>query len=103
MKVAANLVREMAYAAAKYVATDDEFWRQQMDYLEGELAMPREHTAGPTGAEVECARRLAVSLHDRHYPEVTNWRPAADLVGILTQIDNRTSELVRQNDGPPLK
>jgi hypothetical protein len=33
----ANLIREMAYAAAKFVATDDGYWREQMDYLEGQL------------------------------------------------------------------
>lgn len=35
---AANITRELAYAAAKFVATDDEYWRRQMDYLEKELA-----------------------------------------------------------------
>ena len=34
----ANLVREMAYAAAKFVATDDRYWAAQMDYLERELS-----------------------------------------------------------------
>jgi hypothetical protein len=33
----ANIIREMAYAAAKFVATDDGYWRGQLDYLEGQL------------------------------------------------------------------
>lgn len=33
----ASIVREMAYAASKFVATDDGYWREQLDYLEGQL------------------------------------------------------------------
>jgi hypothetical protein len=37
------------------------------------------------------AERLAVALHARLFPEVTNWRPSGTLVGLLTQIDNMTA------------
>lgn len=50
----------------------------------------------PTGAEAEYARRLAESLREKHYPEFDNWKPASDLAGILTQIDNMTSGLERK-------
>jgi hypothetical protein len=45
--------------------------------------------------EYEYARRLAVALHQRHYPEVVDWKPLDDLIGILPQIDNMTSSLVK--------
>lgn len=41
------------------------------------------------------ARGLAVALHASHYPEVTQWRPLDDTLGLLTQIDNMTCSLVR--------
>jgi hypothetical protein len=51
----------------------------------------------PTGAEVEYAKRIAMSLHDQHYPEFDAWKPLPDLAGILTQIDNMTSGLTRKD------
>lgn len=37
---------------------------------------------------------LAVSLHDKHYADNTQWRLlSGDLIGILTQIDNMTAGL----------
>lgn len=42
------------------------------------------------------AEHLAVLLHAKHYPEITQWRPmSGDLPGLLTQIDNMTTGLVR--------
>lgn len=42
------------------------------------------------------AEHLAVLLHAKHYPEVTQWRPmSGDLPGLLTQIDNMTAGMVR--------
>jgi hypothetical protein len=52
-------------------------------------------TDEPASQEYEYARRLAVALHQRHYPEVVDWKPLDDLIGILTQIDNMTSSLVK--------
>lgn len=37
-KAVANIIQELAYAMAKWVATDDKYWREQADYLEGILA-----------------------------------------------------------------
>lgn len=48
---------------------------------------------------VEAARyaeRLAATLHAKHFPEATQWKPlSGDLIGLLTQIDNMTSALSR--------
>lgn len=46
------------------------------------------------------ARSLAVALHASHYPEVTQWRPFDDTLGLLTQIDNMTCSLVRPAAAP---
>ena len=34
------------------------------------------------------ATRLAISLHAKYAPEVTQWKPLDDVLGVLTQIDN---------------
>jgi hypothetical protein len=44
------------------------------------------------------ATTLAINLHAKHYPEETQWKPLPDLLGVLTQIDNMTSGLVRPVD-----
>lgn len=45
------------------------------------------------------AERLAVALHQKHYPEVVQWKPlSGDLLGLLTQIDNMTAGLARSSD-----
>ncbi len=41
------------------------------------------------------ATRLAIAIHAKHYAEVTQWKPLPDLLGVLTQIDNMTSGLIR--------
>ena len=46
------------------------------------------------------ATALATALHAKHYPEVTQWRPLPDLLGVLTQIDNMVSGLARR-EAPP--
>jgi hypothetical protein len=43
-------------------------------------------------------RALAVVLHAKHYPDVTQWRPLDDAEGLLSQIDNMTACLTRQSD-----
>jgi hypothetical protein len=40
------------------------------------------------------ALTLAEAIHRKHFPEVTQWKPLPDLLGLLTQIDNMTSGLV---------
>ena len=40
------------------------------------------------------ATRLAQEIHAKHYSHVAQWKPMPDLIGVLTQIDNMTSELV---------
>ena len=54
------------------------------------------------------ATTLAIALHAMHYPEVTQWKPLPDTLGLLTQIDNMVSGLVRErpctchpDDNPP--
>ena len=41
------------------------------------------------------ATELAVSMARKFYPEVTQWKPLPDLVGVITQIDNMSTGLVR--------
>lgn len=43
----------------------------------------------------EYARQLAIAIHAKYYPEVTQWKPLPDLMGVLTQIDNMTAGLVK--------
>ena len=38
---------------------------------------------------------LASILAAKHFPENTEWKPLPDLTGVLTQIDNMTSSLIR--------
>lgn len=65
----------------------------------------------PTKAEREEERRwererqaknyattLAINIHAKHYSEVTQWKPLTDTLGLLTQIDNMTSGLIRPTD-----
>lgn len=49
------------------------------------------------GEATTCAEKLAVTLHQKHYlADAREWRVlSGDLVGVLTQIDNMTSGLVR--------
>jgi hypothetical protein len=44
------------------------------------------------------ATTLAKTLHAKHYPQVTQWKPLPDLLGVLTQIDNMTAGLVGPNE-----
>ena len=44
------------------------------------------------------AVRLATAIRERHFPDVTQWRPLPELIGVLTQIDNMTSGLVVTTD-----
>lgn len=42
------------------------------------------------------ATRLATILAEKHWPENKEWRPLPTLIGVLTQIDNMTTGLVRK-------
>jgi len=48
------------------------------------------------------AESLAITLHDKHFPEITNWEPASDITGLLLQIDNMTSgmSVIAQSQEP---
>ena len=47
------------------------------------------------------ASRLAIHIWQKHYKEVSpQWKPLDDLMGVLTQIDNMTSGLNRQQAEP---
>lgn len=46
------------------------------------------------------ARRLAVSLHAKHFADVPQWRPLTDLRGLISQIDNMTTALSRTPEAP---
>ncbi len=46
--------------------------------------------------ELSYATRLAMSLWEHHWKDdAPDWRPLPDLMGVLTQIDNMTVDLVR--------
>lgn len=53
--------------------------------------------AGETEAEhaLRWATTLAESLAKKHYPEATRFKALPDLVGVISQIDNMTTGLVR--------
>jgi len=44
--------------------------------------------------------RLACSVGDRCYPDVPQWRPLPDLEGVISQLDNMATGLVRAD--PPM-
>lgn len=47
--------------------------------------------------ELEYATRLATILWEKHWKsESPDWQPLPDLMGVLTQIDNMTTGLVRR-------
>lgn len=53
--------------------------------------------AARQGDATDYARRLAVSMHQKHYAdEAPNWKPFDDLMGLLSQIDNMTTGLMRK-------
>jgi hypothetical protein len=51
----------------------------------------------PEPAAYGYASRLAVAIWEKHYKATAvNWKPFPDLMGVLTQIDNMTAGLTRQ-------
>lgn len=49
----------------------------------------------PTEHAHRWATELAASMAKKHFPEVPQWQPLPDLLGVITQIDNMTTGLVR--------
>jgi len=49
----------------------------------------------PTEHAHRWATELAVNMAKKFFPEVTQWKPLPDLLGVITQIDNMTCGLVR--------
>ena len=41
------------------------------------------------------AKTLAIAIQEKHFPEATQWKPLDDTLGLLTQIDNMVSRLVK--------
>ena len=41
------------------------------------------------------AKTLAIAIQEKHFPEATQWNPLDDTLGLLTQIDNMVSRLVK--------
>lgn len=41
------------------------------------------------------AVRLATVLMEKHFPDATGWQPAPDLLGVVSQIDNMTADMVK--------
>lgn len=58
--------------------------------------MPRADVHPPEPDALGYATRLAGSLWEKHFKQdAPDWRPLPDLLGVLTQIDNMTTGLVR--------
>jgi len=54
--------------------------------------MTQEESNGPLGY----ATRLAVAIWEKHWKDQSpDWQPLPDLMGVLTQIDNMTSGMIR--------
>jgi hypothetical protein len=62
-----------------------------------EQAEPARNCAGETPTEHahRWATELARSIAKRCYPEASHWEPMPDLLGVITQIDNMTTGMVR--------
>lgn len=87
----AELRNEMSVTSAPPVQDDRPNAGSDVD---GSLnkALPRQDVEG---AAFEQAKRLAIALHAKHYSDNTRWRADEDLLGIILQIDNMTSVLVK--------
>ena len=88
-------------AEIRRLREDFQTLRDRDKHIADAIASERERCANQYALS-ECtalgyATRLAIALHAKHYPEVTQWKPMPDLMGVLTQIDNMTSGLVRPN------
>lgn len=88
------------------IVTSEEFWSQAWDGPVMDTKMLQIANAVRSSKEevredkcpIAYAESLARQLHERHYSEVTDWKPlSGDLLGLLTQIDNMTSDLSRSS------
>lgn len=52
-------------------------------------------TQDPDPQALAYAKTLAVAIHAKHYADVKHWQPLDTVIGLLTQIDNMTSGLVK--------
>jgi hypothetical protein len=77
-------------------------WKAMLAAAPAMAGEPR-NSAGETPTEHahRWATELAVNLHKKFYPEVTQWNPLPDLLGVITQIDNMTCGLVRGEPTEP--
>jgi len=108
---------QQALQAMDYMLNNGEWYQAQerADALRAALAEPvqnpwrcacganlyiDENGAPRSKAEPEAysyASRLAVAIWEKHYKATAvNWKPLPDLMGVLTQIDNMTAGLTRQ-------
>lgn len=68
-------------------------WRKSDQNYNVLLAAYAAHRVAEAQSQAyDYAKSLAIALH-KHYPENTVWRPADDLITVLTQIDNATAGL----------
>ena len=87
-------LRAAAKAALDLIIEDDRNADKCVRILEAALAEPEPDAYG-------YASRLAVALSEKHYKATAaNWKPLPDLMGVLTQIDNMTASLARQEAEP---
>jgi hypothetical protein len=71
-------------------------WGEAFTYVKTLAAPPAAHTILRDADDaLVYATSLARSLQSKHCPEVTQWRPLPDLLGVLTQIDNMVAGLTR--------
>lgn len=80
--------------------SSEEYVEGQRDGWAAERVTAEQPAAAPVAASaaadaLEYASRLALNIAHKFYPEVPQFRPLSDTLGVLTQIDNMTSGLSR--------
>lgn len=86
----AMIADEFEALSTALAAKDAELARRDMQ-LEASAKVALDLSA-QLAEEHRYAERLLIALMEKHYPK---WAPLPDLMGILTQIDNLTTGLVR--------
>ena len=99
-----NTLREAAQQALEYLdAPSAKLWPARTQYriitaLRAALAQQAEPDA------YSYASLLAIAIWEKHYKGTApQWKPLNDLMGVLTQIDNMTSGLTRQEQAEPVE
>lgn len=87
------------------IRRDSERDNDRLITMHGSLNCPTCGGSGHIGdAEPDAygyASRLAVAIWEKHYKDAApEWKPLNDLMGVLTQIDNMTSDLTRRQAEP---